>query len=503
VVFSAVIGFSAGAASAYSEDDLAPPASRNGVDAAAPVRMAPDAILIAGGADGSAQIRRISGDTGGEDRIELSGLAPDSETTDSGVDTAEFEAVLSLDAELNLSGLGAGQILTSGTQGVALISVHGSNANSLALVSSHELALDEFASGGREIDDREFKSNLAFDALSAAELTIGAPDQGAQSLVRAVAAASQIGDDSDTQWRERTSLLREAMAAGDPALLSAVWNKLSTDNAESGQSGFQGVFSKSFDADISFGSETFSFKGTTAGADRLWRGVFGKDDAVAAGLLGGFFEAGSDYGPGLERADYQGGQVGLYATYLGAGFFADANLKASFFDANAGSLNERSNRLASVAAFEAQVDLGYRFDQGAWFIEPVATLAYAKTDLAKKSVEPGQRVEFASSESLQGRVGARAGGVVYNKGGVSVEPSVTISIGKEFARDNNVTFLSGGPTGDPFTAPGKGESAFGAVSVNVDVLNSNTGMTGFVKADGKFGEDQQSVGVAAGVRTQW
>src|SRR5690606_36121462 len=81
--------------------------------------------------------------------------------------------------------------------------------------------------------------------------------------------------------------------------------------------------------------------------------------------------------------DYRMGSVGGYVSYLDAGFFADAALKADFgridysSDLGNGSGGSFKSDFTSVGVI---LDTGYRFNNpSGWFVEPKATLAYVHT----------------------------------------------------------------------------------------------------------------------------
>jgi hypothetical protein len=127
-------------------------------------------------------------------------------------------------------------------------------------------------------------------------------------------------------------------------------------------------------------------------------------------------------------------------------------------------------------------------------------LSYAEG--SRSLVQPGQAgLKFEEAQSFKAQASVKASAVVYNKGDFFVEPSVTINISREMTGAGDVTFLSGSPTGPSEPITGK---TVGSVSVNVDVIDAGSGITGFLKADGQVSdEDKPKAGVSAGVRAQW
>jgi autotransporter family porin len=106
------------------------------------------------------------------------------------------------------------------------------------------------------------------------------------------------------------------------------------------------------------------------------RGLLSENDILVFGALGGFVHADLDYDANPKAFDYQGGQVGGYATYLRGGLFVDTLLNVHLMEIDTGhSLGFPGSLDATTVG--VRTDSGYRFGSfnGGAFIEPLAIIA--------------------------------------------------------------------------------------------------------------------------------
>lgn len=253
-----------------------------------------------------------------------------------------------------------------------------------------------------------------------------------------------------------------------------------------------------FQDGMGFGQAAF---GSVAGFDAVSQNILSDGDHL---VYGGFVSA---YGTSPQDeftfsaavSETRGGSAGLFAVLSDGPFSLSAMVRADLartFDATAANRLDFSD---TMQVLKAEVVARYRFDLSDWSLEPSAGVAFASGRRELVGLSPvTPRVEDA--ESLKIQLGVKASGVVYNRAGTSVEPSVTIMISEELRDQGDVTFLSGAPTGP--SDPIKGKTV-GAVSFGVDVKDES-GWSGFVRADGQVSDDDKpSAGVSAGVKAQW
>jgi outer membrane autotransporter protein len=112
------------------------------------------------------------------------------------------------------------------------------------------------------------------------------------------------------------------------------------------------------------------------GLDLGRRGLLSPNDILVLGVLGGFVNGTLDYDSISRAFDFEGGQVGGYATYLRGGLFVDTLANVHLFDVDTHSTMGFPGSL-NAATVGVRTDSGYRFGsfKSGAFIEPLATIA--------------------------------------------------------------------------------------------------------------------------------
>src|SRR5690606_14961601 len=159
------------------------------------------------------------------------------------------------------------------------------------------------------------------------------------------------------------------------------------------------------------------------------------------------------------------------------------------------------NEEARVRTYGFTLDTGYRFDlPSSLFIEPIATLSYAKTKANDLLTIPGATVDFGNNESFRGSLGVRFGGEVVRTDSYRLEASITGRIWDEFKGQNNATIYN---AGSPLTVGDSFDGAFGEVGGALNVYSAADHWSGFVSGSYKFNSDVQTGTVRAGLRYNW
>ena len=218
-----------------------------------------------------------------------------------------------------------------------------------------------------------------------------------------------------------------------------------------------------------------------------------------AGVMGGYLRSVVDFENSATNADFESGAVGGYVTYLQGPWFLDAKLMA-----NIGSIDYSGSHAAeadaNVTSIGGVLDTGYRIDRGRYFIEPGATLSYVSTDIDNLAVY-GTSVNFASGDSLRGRLGIRLG-TTFQDQQAKYEPFLGLSAWYEFLGDNSISLVSNEYA---LRATDDVNGAIGEVSGGVNVYSLvGDGVSGFLKGNLEFGKDDY-LGFAGsfGVRVDW
>jgi outer membrane autotransporter protein len=253
--------------------------------------------------------------------------------------------------------------------------------------------------------------------------------------------------------------------------------------------------------------------GLIGGVDFGKAEIFSPTDSFMVGLMGGYVSSFLDFGSDLfapatsTHFRYSGGTAGISASYMNGGFFADALLKADFLKLNISGLPVGPGGFGiagggvNATTVGVLANVGYRFERGRYFIEPLATVSYARTKIDDLNLAPvAVTAQFGNATSFKGALGTRFGGVVTEDQRHILEANVTARIWNQFKGENTVTFLNLGPT---FTLQDTFSRPFGEVAMDLDWLNKTTGWSAFTKAGAKFNKEFITTTVKGGVRYTW
>ncbi|MDF2995301.1 MAG: outer rane autotransporter barrel domain protein [Xanthobacteraceae bacterium] len=352
----------------------------------------------------------------------------------------------------------------------------------------------------------------------------GIPGQEAFQLPSLISGAQSIWHDTTGVWLDRQADLRSYLV--NPVVVAApttivskeqglitkaqpmvaqasvtpgVWGKALGSWATRDNKANYSILGNNFSYNTSYDQDTYGF---IAGAD------FGKtygDSAWVFGAMGGYINSKLDFDSSSTSAEYTGGTVGVYATYLSGGFFIDGLFKADFLEmdydvsslANFGYTGETSD----VTNLGFTIDTGYRFGWGssAWF-EPVATVSYVNTQIDDLNDFPDTTVKFEDGDSLRASIGARVGGRVYDAPTYWVEASATGRFWYEFEGENKAIIEN---PGDDFAAYDDFDGGFGEVAGSLNWFGKENGWNGFVNASVLFNDDYTNGSGKVGVRYQW
>jgi outer membrane autotransporter protein len=347
---------------------------------------------------------------------------------------------------------------------------------------------------GGPVDVGFFSYDLSFDDAENDFYLSNTPGARAYELPTIVTAAQETFHESNQVWLDRTADLRGAdRGAGAPGF----WIRSFGSRLDRSASSIDTAAGSS-DAD----SYTQTTWGVQAGFDTALTEPGAEGGTIIVGVLGGWVESRKSAGDTGSSADLSGPQLGLYATYLNGGFFADLLLKAEFLDLDYDTgfgAGDAGHDGADVTNLGAVLDMGYRFDFDAFFVEPQATLAYVSSDVADLALL-GTDVSFDSGESMRGRLGIRVGGSLSAGSETVVEPYLAASVWNEFSGDNTAT-ISG--AGSSMWLSDDGSATWGVLSAGVDVVDLGGGASAFLRADWRFGGETTGGGLQGGLRLSW
>ena len=336
---------------------------------------------------------------------------------------------------------------------------------------------------------------------------------GAFLLPQLVTAAQDIWHQSASTWFDRTADLRVLLAGGpaptayDPggkslsaaepyALTPAVWARGSGSWLDRDGTERTTAYGRDYTFDMDRELQTLDFQ---VGVDLGKRDALTQGDALVFGLLGGLVHGDLDYDALARNFNFDGGQVGVYATYLNGGLFVDTLANMHLYSLETSTLGFPNALDANTVGL--RTDTGYRFGSfsGGPFIEPLATLEVTWADIDGFSLG-GNTVSFDDDANVRGRLGLRAGTTLAAWEGTLMEPFVTGSLWGNLTDDNSATLVS---TGRTFRFEDQLDDVWGEVSAGVNVFNFTQTTAVFAKVDVTFGDDLTGVGGKAGMRVNW
>jgi autotransporter family porin len=337
---------------------------------------------------------------------------------------------------------------------------------------------------------------------------------GAFVLPQLITSAQDIWHVGSSTWFDRTADLRVLLNGGGaptaydpeakyaegtpttPGITPAVWvrgagNWLDREDSESVT-----AYGRSYKYNLNRDLETIDFQG---GIDFGKRGLLSDNDILVFGALGGFIHADLDYDAPNRAFDYEGGQVGGYATYLRGGLFVDTLLNVHLLQIDTKTLGFPSSLDATTVGL--RTDTGYRFGSfsGGAFLEPLATLSVNWADIDGFALG-GNKVSFDDEANVRGRLALRVGTSFPIWAGTTMEPFVIGSLWGNLTDSNEATLVSSGTT---FHLEDDLDDVWGEVSVGANFFNPTASTSVFAKLDVTFGDDVEGIGGKAGIRVSW
>ncbi len=338
------------------------------------------------------------------------------------------------------------------------------------------------------------------------------PGAGAHLLPQLVTAAQDIWHQGSSTWFDRTADLRVLLNGGGapaaapgvygngaqaPNFTPATWVRGSGSWLDRNDSAKTSAYGRTYNYNLDRELDTMDFQ---MGLDLGKRDFLSQGDILVFGMLGGFVHGDLDYDSILRQFDFDGGQIGAYATYLKGGLFVDTLLNVHLLEMDAnGTIGFPSK--TDVTTVGLRTDTGYRFGSfnGGAFLEPLATLEVTWADIDGFNLG-GNQVSFDDDANVRGRLGLRAGTTTEAWEGTMMEPFVTGSLWGNFTDDNSATLVS---TGSTFRYQDNLDDVWGEVSAGVNFFNVSQTTSVFAKADVTFGDDVTGLGGKAGMRVSW
>ncbi|WP_109355686.1 hypothetical protein [Sphingorhabdus sp. EL138] len=222
-------------------------------------------------------------------------------------------------------------------------------------------------------------------------------------------------------------------------------------------------------------------------------------DGFAAGVTTGYLSSNIRFTSRGNSARFEVFNIGLSASYSSGGFYADGLIK---YDIINGNLNDpraggfRGDADGDALGIRAQV--GYRFGNDGFFIEPQVSLDYQETSLDDIVIED-IRFDFGSIDGLRGIAGLRLGGKSQRANGTGIGYYLGASVVHEFKDGAPVNF-SFGP--DAIALTNNEIGTYGRIETGM-TLFGNGPLSGFIEAQADVSGGYMSYGGQAGVRIKF
>jgi outer membrane autotransporter protein len=261
------------------------------------------------------------------------------------------------------------------------------------------------------------------------------------------------------------------------------------------------------DAQFTFGGIPFNpdvgfqqrIGGLTAGGDLVISGLSAAKDAFIFGMMVGGTESHVNLSGSPTHETFTGPSAGVYGTYLNGGWFTDVLFKIDSLSLDINGLNLLQT--ATLQNYNAVTNVGYKFDvSNRFYVEPTAGLEYVNSQFSESAALTPTSVPLMDGHALRGRVGARVG-TEWVSNNIRIEPSLAGFAYSILEASNAALFLEGGGPG--IILPSDKGQLRGQIQAAVNFLNLTTGLAGFVRADGRFGDNLIAAGARFGIRQQW
>jgi outer membrane autotransporter protein len=405
--------------------------------------------------------------------VQLGGATPSTDLLRTGAATGSTQVVLD-NLTTGAVALNPGLLLVQGTAG--------SSANAFTLA-------------GGSIDYGFANYNIVYNATDFGYRLVGAPSQSSFRTLKVIEGARNLWYKSADAWSAHMTELRDA-----------TWRNGDTANNPGSRLWLQMYGSSNTRRDA---GQSFSNLGVTTTADLGYKqDVFGgqigldfgspkPDGGLVFGITGGYANSTLGFDGSPDHLIYNAANVGLYAGYVSGAFFVNALGKYDHYWIDSHLAGSANTSNMDGNGYGGQAEAGFRFGGTKFFAEPVASIAYVKTDIDALNV-PGFSFDFNDQDGLRGKAGLRIGSA-FSMGGSSGLVYASGMAVHEFQGRDQVTLLSGGQT-LTFQNDRIGTYGQGTIGFNI---TSPGGVTGFIEGFGDYSDQYRGGGGRAGLRIRF
>lgn len=375
---------------------------------------------------------------------------------------------------------GRGPILSPGT--VFATGGAGSSANAFLLTPG-------------SVNQGFIRYAIAFNAANNTYSLVGTPGDAVFRALKVNEGAQQLWYKSAETWSAHMSDLRDAKFAGGDAAGARVWGQIYSSTVTRDATQNVSAFGQDRTVDLSYRQDAY---GAQLGVDIGSRDM--DSGNIIFGVTGGYLNSNLSFAHSADRVNYSVANLGVYASYVSGNLFVNALGKYDYIWADSKSpLAGYADKFHGMS-YGAQGEVGFRLGGNTFYVEPVATVAYVRTDLNGIHAL-GQTIDFHNLDGLRGKAGLRIGSKM-DIGGSAV--AVFYAQGNyvhEFKGKDGIEFASGGQS---LAYNNEKVGDYGEGKVGFDVTTT-TSVTGFVEGFGDYAKhgDYKGGGGRAGIRVKF
>ena len=224
---------------------------------------------------------------------------------------------------------------------------------------------------------------------------------------------------------------------------------------------------------------------------------------IHAGVTGGQIFASNGETTGLGKLDLGQNFLGAYAVATRGAFFADVTVRRDWYDAKPVDPLIQQNADFSGRGYGVVATMGYNFRlNNGYFIEPQVGLHLTRANFDTVNLPANQQMAINSVDSTLFRASVRAGKTFNVADRLVAQPFITASVLHEFENQLGEQFFE--PVGNvviPITTSQVG--TFWQYGAGIAASVPGTGVLGFVRFDGRAGENIQGWSLTGGARVSF
>lgn len=332
-----------------------------------------------------------------------------------------------------------------------------------------------------------FVYDLQYDAAEQRHIVVGVPKS--EALEYAV-----LGSAAHSIWHMTSEAVTDRQSDLRAGLDGALWMRATGDYTRRSME-------TTFDSYVETDGLDTSYKlyaGSVVGGMDIFAGRGESYQYVVGGQLG-YVGSSFDVDRQTSSGSMKGATGGLYASVWGDAFFVDGtlNLNMLTLDHSSPELGAQTNTFLNSVGLSAEGGLRAGLTERV-FVEPLATLAYVRTQFEEISLQGGE-IKPSDARSLRGALGLRLGADMSSEN-LGVSYFLTGRAWNEFEGESGGVIRNEGPDA-PYLDDFSG--GFGEAEAGVNLYNEANTLSGYLTTGVKFKDGYDAINLSAGVRMRW